>query len=61
MTPYDSEDLTGIIEQHLEGFVVLRSPDSAEDKPCYEEVDRFDTLHAASAYLAGLIAAREPS
>lgn len=53
MTPYDSEDLTEIIEQYKEQFVVLRSPDTAEHEPCYEEVDRFDTLEAASAYLVG--------
>ncbi len=46
MTPYDSEDLTDIIEQHDGQFVVLQSPDTAEHEPCYEEVARFDTLEA---------------
>jgi hypothetical protein len=59
MTPYDSEDLTELIEQQQEQFVVLRSPDTAEDRPCYEEVDRFDTLNAASVYLASRRKARE--
>ena len=52
MTPYDSDDLTEIVEQEQDKFVVLRSPDSAEHDPCYEEVDRFDTFGAAHAYLA---------
>jgi hypothetical protein len=60
MTPYDSEDLAEIIKPSSGEFIVLRSPDSAEDKPCYEEIDRFSTLEAAEAYLAG-IKARERS
>ena len=52
MTPYDSEDLTEVIEQQHGEFIVVRSPDTAEDKPRYEEVERFDTINAASAYLA---------
>ncbi len=59
MTPYDSEDLTDIIEQHHGQFVVLQSPDTAEHDPCYEEVARFDTLNEASAYIASHAKARE--
>ena len=54
MTPYDSDDLTGVIEQQDGEFIVFRSPDTAEDNPCYEEVDRFDNLNAASVYVTGL-------
>jgi hypothetical protein len=39
MTPYVSDDLTEIIEEQDGECVVLRSPDSAEDSPDYEEVD----------------------
>ena len=59
MTPYDSEDLTDIIEQYDGQFVVLQSPDTAEHEPCYEEVARFDTLEAATAYVANDMKARE--
>lgn len=61
MTPYDSDDLTEVIEQREGKYVVLRSPDLAEDKPEYKEIDRFDTLKSASAYLSGLLKARERS
>jgi hypothetical protein len=38
MTPYESDDLTEIIEERDRECVTLRSPDSAEDSPDYEEV-----------------------
>jgi hypothetical protein len=52
MTPYDSEDLTELIEQDGSEFVALRSPASAEHEPDYCEVGRFPTRTDAEAFLA---------
>jgi hypothetical protein len=38
MSPYESDDLTEIVEERDTKFVVLRSPDRAEDTPDYELV-----------------------
>jgi hypothetical protein len=43
MSPYDSEDLTEIVEQHDDEFVALRSPEAAEHCPNYQELGRFAT------------------
>jgi DNA-directed RNA polymerase subunit RPC12/RpoP len=51
MSPYDSDDLTEIIESRDEAFVVLRSPEAAEHTPDYEEIAKFSTLTEAEAYL----------
>jgi len=51
MTPHNSEDLTELIEQEGEEFVVLRSPDTAEDDPDYLELGRFPTRAGAEAFL----------
>ena len=40
-TPYDSEDLTGLIEQDAGEYVVYVSPASAEHEPDYEEIGRY--------------------
>jgi hypothetical protein len=53
MSPYDSDDLTEIIEKREDTFAVLRSPETAEKKPDYEEIARFPTLKEAEAYLEG--------
>jgi hypothetical protein len=52
MTPYNSEDLTELIEQEGSEFVVLRSPASAEHDPDYCEVGRFPTRETAEEFLA---------
>ena len=52
MTPYNSEDLTELIEQDRGEFVALRSPDSAEHDPEYREVGRFPTRVQAEEFLA---------
>ena len=52
MCPTKSEDLTVLIEQEGEEFVVLRSPDTAEHDPDYCEVGRFPTRSKAEAFLA---------
>jgi DNA-directed RNA polymerase subunit RPC12/RpoP len=51
MTPFHSEDLTELIAQEGKEFVVLRSPDSAEDDPDYEELGRFPTRVGAEEFL----------
>jgi predicted nucleic acid-binding Zn-ribbon protein len=51
MSPYESEDLTEVIRPREGGFVVLRSPDTAEHLPDYYEVGRFLTRAQAEAYL----------
>jgi hypothetical protein len=51
MTPYNSEDLTELIERDGNEFVAIRSPDSAEHDPDYREVGRFPTLAQAEEFL----------
>jgi hypothetical protein len=51
ISPYDSDDLTEIIEQHGPRFVVLRSPESAEHSPDYGEIAAFATTGEAEAFL----------
>ena len=52
LTPYNSEDLTQLIEQDGSEFVALRSPASAEHDPDYCEVGRFPTRAKAEEFLA---------
>ena len=52
MTPYESEDLTEVIEQDGDQFVVLRSPETAEYYADYCELGRFATRAEADAFLA---------
>jgi hypothetical protein len=49
MSPSDSEDLTEIVEQHDDEFVALRSPETAEHCPSYQELGRFVTCAEAQA------------
>ena len=51
MSPYDSEDLTVVIEQERDEFVVLKSSDSAEHDPAYRELGRFSTEQMAQAFV----------
>ena len=51
MCPYDGIDLTEVVEERAHAFVVLRSPESAEYDPDYEEVAEFPTRELAGAYL----------
>ena len=43
MSPFKSEDLTELVAPDGDQFVVLRSPDTAEEDPDYEKVGRFPT------------------
>ena len=51
MSPYDSDDLTEIIEGREGQFLVYRSPACAEHYPNYEGVAKFPTLKQAETYL----------
>ena len=53
MSPYDSDDLTQVVEKDGDQFVVLRSPDTAEHDPAYRELGRFPSRAKAEAFLAG--------
>lgn len=52
MTPFRSEDLTELVTQAGKEFIVLRSPDTAEHDPDYEELGRFPTRDKAEEFLA---------
>ena len=52
MTPYESKDLTELIEQNGNEFVALRSSASAEHDPGYRELGRFPTRAEAEEFLA---------
>jgi hypothetical protein len=47
MTPYESEELTTLIEEERGEFVVLWSPETAEHDPDYRELGRFLTREKA--------------
>jgi hypothetical protein len=51
MSPYRSDDLTEIIEPRRGDFVVLWSPETAEDNPDYRELATFATQEQAEAFL----------
>jgi hypothetical protein len=50
MEPYHSIDLTEIIVDDDDSFVVLRSPESAEDSPDYAAVIDFATRQEAETF-----------
>ena len=52
MSPVKSKDLTELILPDEKEFIVLRSPDSAEHDPDYEEIGRFPTQAKAQEFLA---------
>jgi hypothetical protein len=54
MSPFQSEDLTGLIERDGTEFVAIRSPDSAEHDPDYREVGRFPTRAKAEEFFASV-------
>ena len=51
MSPYESDDLTEVIEERAGAFVVLRSPETAEHAPDYCEIAKFSTQEQAETYL----------
>jgi hypothetical protein len=52
MTPYESEELTTIIEEEGKDFVVLWSPETAEHGPDYRELGRFPSREKAEEFLS---------
>jgi hypothetical protein len=52
MTPYESEDLTTLIEEEGKEFVVLWSPETAEHEPEYCELGRFPSREKALEFLS---------
>jgi DNA-directed RNA polymerase subunit RPC12/RpoP len=52
MTPQRSDDLTTLIEPEGQQFVVLRSPETAEHDPDYQELGRFQSEDEAVAFLS---------
>ncbi len=52
MTPYESEELTTLIEKEGNDFVVLWSPETAEHDPDYRELGRFPTREKALEFLS---------
>jgi hypothetical protein len=51
MSPTESDDLTHIIEQQGNEFVVLWSPETAEHSPDYCELASFPSQKQAEVYL----------
>lgn len=52
MTPEASEDLTTLIEESDDSYVVLWSPETAEHTPEYCELGRFATKQQAIDFLS---------
>jgi hypothetical protein len=51
-SPSHSEDLTEFVDQDGDEFVAIRSPDSAEHDPGYQELGRFPSRDAALEFLS---------
>jgi hypothetical protein len=51
MAPYESDDLTTVIEQCGNAFVVLWSPETAGHEAGYRELGRFSTRVQAQKFL----------
>jgi hypothetical protein len=54
VSPFKSEDLTELVLREGDRFIALRSPDTAEHDPTYEELGRFPTRAKAEDFLADL-------
>ena len=54
MSPYDSEELTTLIEEDGKEFVVFWSPETAEHDPDYCELGRFPSQEKAEEFLASV-------
>lgn len=51
-SPEDTEDLTEVITKEGNEFVLLLSPDTAEDAPDYREIGRFPSFESVRAFQA---------
>jgi hypothetical protein len=52
MSPLKSDDLTQIIQREIDEYVVLWSPETAEDCPDYRELGRFPSHEQAVSFMA---------
>ena len=52
MSPYDSEELTTLIEEEGKEFVVIWSPETAEHDPDYRQLGRFPSREKALEFLS---------
>src|SRR6266851_5193374 len=52
MSPYQSEELTTLIEEEGREFVVFWSPETAEHDPDYRELGRFPSREKALEFLS---------
>jgi hypothetical protein len=52
MTPLKSEDLTELVEQDGNEFIAIRSPETAEHDPDYQELGRFPSHEKALEFLS---------
>lgn len=50
-SPVDSEDLTEVVCETEHGFSVMRSPESADDKPRYRAIAHFGTSELAFRFI----------
>jgi hypothetical protein len=50
-SPYESEDLTEVVEESGGVFVVLRSPDNADDRPDYAAIATFSSAELANRFV----------
>jgi len=50
-SPVDSEDLTEVLFEAKDGFIVMQSPDSAEHKPSYVPVGKFASRELAMRFI----------
>lgn len=55
MSPFDSDDLTNVICLQADAFVVLRSPDTAEERPAYQEIARFQCREHAEEFIESVL------
>jgi hypothetical protein len=51
MSPFDSDDLTHVVRVQADAFLVLRSPDIAEERPAYQEIARFKCREHAEEFI----------
>jgi hypothetical protein len=51
MEPYNSVDVTEIIQEHNGTFIVYRMPDDGEDSDDYEWIAEFETREEADYFL----------
>jgi hypothetical protein len=58
MSPYDSDEVTGIIKQQGSPFVALWSPNPAGQSPDYGGVARIKTKARAKSHIANPLAKR---